>query len=224
MRLRAGPCGIGLEERHARAEPGGGDSVGIEAGHGACPHAAAGVAPQRPGDALELRVAGELAKIGKGALESICGAVSRIAPQLTIGCLGLFVNGGDKRAVVLGGEGLPVEIVSPGKTGRARSGAAAMLMDNDPAEAFEPGRDPDGERGGEDERSRLRASLISNAVEGGNDLRPRVVGGLLGDGCRKTSEPHDHECDRSQQTRARSKPRGRKPMRRIHEGNFSNQP
>ena len=99
-----------------------------------------------------------------------------------------------------------------------------MLMDDNAAEALDPRRNPDGERGGEDERPRLRASLIPDAMVGGRDLRAHVVGGLLGDACRKTSEPHDHESDRSQQTRARSKPRGRKPRGRIHEGNFFNQP
>jgi len=115
MRLGIGPRGVGLEQRHARAEPGGGDSVGIEAGHGAGPHAAAGVAPQRPGHSLEFRVAGEPAQVGKGPLEGVGGAISRVAPELAVGCLGLLVHRRQERTVVFGGEGLPVEIVSAGE-------------------------------------------------------------------------------------------------------------
>ena len=73
------------------------------------------MAPQRPGSALELRVAGEPAQVAKGALEGLSRAISRVAPQLAVGCFGLLVDRRDKRAVVLGGKGLPVEVVGPGE-------------------------------------------------------------------------------------------------------------
>ena len=63
-----------------------------------------------------------------------------------------------------------------------------MLVDDDATHPLNPRRDPDGERGGEDKRPRLRASLIPDAVVGGRDLWPRVVGGLLGDGWRASHD------------------------------------
>ena len=59
-----------------------------------------------------------------------------------------------------------------------------MLVDDNPAHALDPRRNPDGERGGEDKRPHLRASLIPDAMVGGRDLRPRVVGGILGNASR----------------------------------------
>ena len=48
VRLDSGPIGIGREEGHAGAQPGGGHALGMQHHHAAGPMSAAAVTPERP--------------------------------------------------------------------------------------------------------------------------------------------------------------------------------
>src|SRR5205085_8620666 len=96
--------------------------------HAACPHAAAAVSPQGPGDFGQFGMSGLRGEIDEGALECRVGSVARIAPELAWLLFGLLVGRRQQSAVMSAGERLPMEIEGSRETGFARTLAATVLV------------------------------------------------------------------------------------------------
>jgi hypothetical protein len=76
----------------------------------------------------------------------------------------LFVGRPEEGAVMLSRELLPLEVKRRGLSGLARAFAAAVLMNDDPAECFHTRRNPDCVADAKDQIPGLRGRLVTDAV------------------------------------------------------------
>src|SRR5713226_3476021 len=125
---------------------------------------AAAVSPKSPRHLRQLGMSRLGAEINEALLKRGTGAVTRIAPHLTIGLVRLLISRRQERAVMLLGERLPVQIARPSQSRLARSLAATVLMHDDAAQRLHALGDPEGVVDGIDELALLSRSLVSHAV------------------------------------------------------------
>src|ERR1022692_1333652 len=96
--------------------------------HSAGPMTAPAMSTKRPRNLRELGMPRLGPEIDKALLKHGSGAVTRIAPHLTIGLVRLFVGRSQQRAVVLLCKCLPMQVVRARQSRLARSLAATVLM------------------------------------------------------------------------------------------------
>ena len=143
-------------------------------------HTAPPLWPQRAqGTGGDLGVMGERGEVAKALEEFFVGAIAGVAPQAAIGFVGLLVGGAEQGAIVAAREFLPLEVEGGGLAGLARAIAAAVLVDDDAADGFYAGREPEGVVDTEGEIAGLRGGCVADAVigRGGRRKRGRRVGG-----------------------------------------------
>ncbi len=120
---RVGHLGLGefrLAAEHGRgagAEPHGGDTVGMQAGHDIGPDAAAGMTPEHPWHLFNFRMAGRFRELGQTPKKRFFRTMPRIKPDFRT--TGREVNGivyhmvrrPEQRAIPLRCESLPLQVV-----------------------------------------------------------------------------------------------------------------
>src|ERR1022692_4180533 len=104
---------------------------------------AAAMSPKSPRYLRQLRMPRLRAEIDEALLKRGTGAVTRIAPHLTISLVRLLVGRRQERAVMHPGERLPVQVVCARQSRLARSLAATVLMHDDAAQRLHALGDPD---------------------------------------------------------------------------------